>query len=66
KPLGILRRIVRASSPPGGRVLDFFAGSGTTGAAALECGREFLLVDSSLEAIEVMKRRFAGQEVTFE
>jgi site-specific DNA-methyltransferase (adenine-specific) len=66
KPLGILRRIVRASSPPGGLVLDFFAGSGTTGAAALECGRAFLLVDSNAEAIEVMRRRFAGKEVEFE
>ena len=34
KPLAILRRIVRSSSPPGGLVADFFAGSGTTGVAA--------------------------------
>lgn len=33
KPLGILKRIVQASSDPGDLVLDFFAGSGTTGAA---------------------------------
>jgi site-specific DNA-methyltransferase (adenine-specific) len=66
KPLGILRRIVAASSPPGGVVLDFFAGSGTTGAAALEAGRSFVLVDESAEAIRVMKRRFAGQNVVFE
>lgn len=60
KPLGILRRIVQASSPPGGVVLDFFAGSGTTGAAALELGRRFLLVDHNREALEVMARRFEG------
>jgi len=67
KPLGILRRIVRASSPKGGFVLDFFAGSGTTGAAALESGRRFLLVDSNPEAIEVMRRRFADRaDVVFE
>jgi site-specific DNA-methyltransferase (adenine-specific) len=60
KPLGILRRIVMASSRPGALVLDFFAGSGTTGAAALECGRRFLLVDNSREALEVMARRFDG------
>ena len=66
KPLGILRRIVRASSPPGGLVLDFFAGSGTTGAAALECGRSFVLVDSNAEAIDVMRKRFTGQKVQFE
>ena len=62
KPLGILRRIVQASSRPGGLVLDFFAGSGTTGAAALELGRRFLLVDNSREALEVMARRFDGVE----
>ncbi len=60
KPLGILRRIVRASCPPGGVVLDFFAGSGTAGAAARELGRRFVMVDSSDEAFAVMKRRFAG------
>jgi site-specific DNA-methyltransferase (adenine-specific) len=62
KPLGILRRIVRTSSPPGGLVADFFAGSGTTGAAAYEAGRQFLLVDNSAEAVEVMRRRFGDLE----
>lgn len=65
KPLGILRRIISASSNPGDLVLDFFAGSGTTGAAALESGRRFLLVDNNEEAVEVMKARFAGQAVEF-
>jgi site-specific DNA-methyltransferase (adenine-specific) len=65
KPLGVLSRIVRASSPAGGVVLDFFAGSGTAGAAALACGRSFVLVDSNAEAIEVMRRRFAGEAVEF-
>jgi site-specific DNA-methyltransferase (adenine-specific) len=60
KPLGILRRIVQASSRPGAVVLDFFAGSGTTGAAALELGRRFLLVDNNPQALAVMARRFAG------
>ena len=65
KPLGIMRRIIQASSNPGDQVLDFFAGSGTTGVAALELGRNFLLVDSNPEAIEVMRKRFAGQQVEF-
>lgn len=60
KPLGILRRIVQASSNPGDVVLDFFAGSGTTGAACLELGRDFVLVDHNPEALEVMARRFDG------
>lgn len=59
KPLAILRRIVAASSYPGDLVADFFAGSGTTGMAAFELGRRFLLVDNNPAAIEVMKKRFA-------
>lgn len=67
KPIGILERIVRASCPPGGLVLDFFAGSGTAGAAALACGRRFVLVDQSHDAFVVMQRRFAGEStVRFE
>jgi site-specific DNA-methyltransferase (adenine-specific) len=65
KPLGILRRIIQASSNPGDLVADFFAGSGSTGAAALEPGRRFLLVDSNPEAIRVMAQRFAGKGVEF-
>lgn len=65
KPLGVLRRIITASSNPGDLVLDFFAGSGTTGAAALELGRRFLLVDSHKEAIDVMRARFRGKAVEF-
>lgn len=59
KPLGILRRIVAASSRPGDVVLDFFAGSGTTGIAAAELDRRFILVDDNPEALRVMERRFA-------
>ncbi len=62
KPLGIMRRIIQASSRPGGLVLDFFAGSGTTGMACLELGRRFVLVDNSLQALETMARRFDGIE----
>lgn len=59
KPLGILRRIVAASSLPDGLVADFFAGSGTTGAAALELGRRGLLVDKNPDAYAVMQKRLA-------
>jgi site-specific DNA-methyltransferase (adenine-specific) len=62
KPLGILKRIVQASSRPGDLVLDFFAGSGTTGAACLALGRQFILVDNNPQALEVMARRFDGVE----
>jgi len=57
KPLGVLRRIVAASSRPGDLCLDFFAGSGTLGAAALELGRRPVLCDSSPEAARVMHER---------
>ncbi len=66
KPLGVLRRIIQASSQEGDVVLDFFAGSGTTGAAASELGRSFILVDQNPEAISVMKERFSSLPVTFE
>lgn len=59
KPLGILNRIVRVHSEPGDRVLDFFAGSGTTGEAAFRNGRSAVLVDSSEEAAGIMARRLA-------
>jgi len=59
KPLGILDRIIRASSNPGDTVLDFFAGSGTTGASCLKLNRQFILMDKSIQAMEVMAKRFA-------
>jgi len=57
KPLGILERIVRVHSNPGDLVLDFFAGSGTTGEAAARHGRAFCMVDENPEAIAVMEKR---------
>lgn len=66
KPLGILKRIIGASSNEGDTVLDFFAGSGTTGEASLELGRNFILIDKNPEAINVMRKRFKGQDVTWE
>jgi site-specific DNA-methyltransferase (adenine-specific) len=65
KPEGILRRIMQASSREGDWVLDFFAGSGTTGAVADALGRRFLLVDRNPEAIAVMRARFASASVEF-
>ena len=59
KPLNLLKRIIAASSHAGDTVLDFFAGSGTTGEAAHALGRKFILMDSNPEAIEVMKKRLA-------
>ncbi len=65
KPLKVIERIVRVHSRPGQRLLDFFAGSGTFGEAAVKLGREVVLVDHNPEAVEVMQRRlgFASPSV---
>ena len=63
KPEGILRRILQASSRPGDWVLDFFAGSGTTGAVANAMDRRFVLVDNNPDAIEVMRNRLPESTV---
>ena len=61
KPEGIVRRMVAASSRPGGWCLDFFAGSGTLGAVARGLGRRFVLVDSNPEAIAVAAARLGDR-----
>ena len=66
KPKGILRRIIQASSKPGDLILDFFAGSGTTGAVAAELKRNFILIDQNPESIEVISKRLAADGVAFE
>lgn len=66
KPEGILRRIVQASSRPGDWVLDFFAGSGTTGAVAGQLERRFVLIDENPEAIAVMRHRFSRANISVE
>lgn len=58
KPLGVLKRVIQASSRPGDVVLDFFAGSGTTGEAAQRLGRRFILIDNNPQALQVMLNRF--------
>ncbi|MGI8864478.1 MAG: DNA-methyltransferase [Solirubrobacteraceae bacterium] len=62
KPEGVLRRIVAASSRPGGWCLDPFAGSGTLGAVCRQLGRRFVLIDNSPTALEVMQTRLGAAE----
>ena len=59
KPLGVLRRIIQASSNEGDWVLDPFCGSGTTAHAASELGRRFVTIDSNSEALEIARQRLA-------
>ena len=65
KPVGVLRRIIQASSKEGDTVLDFFAGSGTTGFVANELGRKFILIDQNPESIEVIKERLPAGTFQF-
>jgi site-specific DNA-methyltransferase (adenine-specific) len=65
KPEGVLRRIVQASSAPGSWVLDFFAGSGTTGAVARALGRRCVLVDDNPDAVSVMRRRLGERAMHY-
>jgi DNA modification methylase len=52
-----MRWLVRLVTPPGGTVLDPFAGSGSTGAAALAEGRNVILIEREAEYIADIKRR---------
>ena len=65
KPLGIINRIIRVHSNPGDVILDYFAGSGTTGIAALAERRKVILVDNNRQALEVMCKRFEVNQTTF-
>ncbi len=64
KPEGVLRRMVAASSRPGGWCLDPFAGSGTLGAVCRELGRRFVLIDENPVAVEVMTQRLGCTAVS--
>lgn len=57
KPLGLLKRIINASSNPGDLVLDPFCGCGTTIEAAQELNRRWIGIDVTVLAIDVVERR---------
>lgn len=57
KPLAMMEHIVRASSRPGGVVLDGFMGSGTTAIACLNLGRSFIGIEKDPANFEQAKRR---------
>lgn len=59
KPLSLLRYLVRLITPPGGRILDPFAGSGTTGCAAELEGFDSILIELQKEYIPIIKARVA-------
>lgn len=59
KPLEIIERMIKASCPPGGVVLDPFMGSGTTAVAAQRCGRDFVGFELNPEYCEMIQKRLA-------
>ena len=63
KPRALLDRIVGCATPPGGLVVDLFAGSGTTGESAWSLGRRFVLGDASPLAIATARSRLLRASV---
>ncbi len=66
KPLALLERVLRAGSPEGGLVVDAFAGSGTTGEAAVRTGRRAVLGDASPVAIATARARLLRADARVE
>lgn len=65
KPLKLFDRIIRASSNAGDTVLDMFAGSGTTGHASEQNGRNSIMIDENQEAINAMKERYIAYGLNY-
>jgi site-specific DNA-methyltransferase (adenine-specific) len=69
KPQALLERIIEASCPKDGIVLDPFCGCGTTVHAAQKLGRQWIGIDITYLAINLIKRRLRdafGEELQFE
>lgn len=64
KPLEIIERMIKASCPPGGVVLDLFMGSGTTAVAALRCGRQFVGFELNTDYCAVIEKRLQDERDT--
>ena len=60
KPVKLIERIIQACTQRGDVVVDFFAGSGTTGVAAKKLGRKWLLVDQNSKAVAICRKRLGG------
>ena len=59
KPIGVLERIIKVHTNPEDLVLDFFAGSGTTGEVCMMNRRSSILIDNNKEALDIMSIRFS-------
>jgi site-specific DNA-methyltransferase (adenine-specific) len=59
KPVDLMAYLVKLVTPPGGLVLDPFAGSGTTGMACMREGFQCILIEREAEYVEDIHRRLA-------
>lgn len=66
KPIGLLERIINASSNTGMVVADFFGGSGVTAAAAHRLNRKFISCDVGINSIQTMRDRLISEKAQFE
>lgn len=57
KPVELFRHLIRVVSPPGGLIVDPFAGSGVAGNASILEGRRCLMVEKSAGYVEIIRRR---------
>jgi DNA modification methylase len=60
KPTKLMQYLIKLITPPGGIVLDPFAGSGSTGVAAKSLGFEFIGIEMNEEYVEIAERRIAS------
>jgi site-specific DNA-methyltransferase (adenine-specific) len=61
KPLALLERVLEATCPPGGHVLDPFNGSGTTGVAAVRCGHRYVGIEQRVRYLEISRKRLLDE-----
>jgi len=60
KPISLMKYLITLVTVPGGRVLDPFMGSGSTGCAAKELGMEFTGIDLNPDYVEISRKRIAA------
>ena len=63
KPTDLMRWLVRLATPPGGIILDPFAGSGTTGVAARAEGHRAVLIERDPEYLQIIAGRLSQQSL---
>jgi hypothetical protein len=63
KPISLMRWLIRLVTPPGGKVLDPFTGSGTTGCAAMRENAQFVGIERETEYVAISRARIAYQEI---